>query len=181
MKSYCNNGKTLGFRTEPYPEDIIPWVPNLTFEPLNVTAEERRSLPNTVLNTTHTFSNFTSGSNSTWRESHGESNSTRHKGRPTHRRRSQSTSDNARLVRSKLPDRSATYLCQHPTSRGPDFVSHVEGKFCDMDTRKVWPICGTEDEIGCFDADTNALRQLETRDASGQAAKKNYVNVQDWE
>ena len=182
MKSYCNNGKTLGFRTDPYPEDITPWDPPITFIPLNLTAEDRRrSLANTVLNITHPKSDSGAGSNSTWRVPQGGSNATNHNGRNTNRRRSQGTASNAQLVRTKKPVHSATYLCEHPKSRGPDLVSLAEGKFCDMDTRKVWPICGTEEASDCFDTETSALRQLETRDVSGHAAKKNYVKFQDWE
>ena len=50
-----------------------------------------------------------------------------------------------------------------------------------MDTRKVWSICGSAEETGFFDIDTNALRDLETRDVLVKAAKKDYISIKDWE
>ena len=140
----------------------------------NITDQYQRSTTNEARHTSH------SPWNGTHHNSNSSSGATPSKGRPSHRRR-QDGPVNAALVKSRIPTQSATYLCEHPTSHGPDFVSHAEGKFCDMDTREVWPICATEDESDCFDTESNALKQLETRDLSGQAARKNYVNFRDWE
>ncbi|KAF2103365.1 hypothetical protein NA57DRAFT_52888 [Rhizodiscina lignyota] len=46
-----------------------------------------------------------------------------------------------RLVRSDIWSHNATDLCMSDHSRGPDFVSLVEGMYCDMDTRKLTPLC----------------------------------------
>jgi len=45
------------------------------------------------------------------------------------------------LVHSTSKAHSAEDLCSHPASLSPSFVSHYEGKFCDMATRIVWPLC----------------------------------------
>lgn len=61
------------------------------------------------------------------------------------------------LVHSSSRAHSAEDLCNHPASLGPSFVSHYEGKFCDMATRIVWPLCSDTISSGCFDSDSNTL------------------------
>jgi hypothetical protein len=61
------------------------------------------------------------------------------------------------LVHSTSKAHSAEDLCSHPASLGPSFVSHYEGKFCDMATRIVWPLCSGIISSGCFDTDSNTL------------------------
>ena len=55
-----------------------------------------------------------------------------------------------RLVVSSFPGHNATELCESETSRGPDFVSTTEGVFCNMESRKVQPLCKGDLEDGCF-------------------------------
>lgn len=59
--------------------------------------------------------------------------------------------NDGRLVVSSLPEHSADELCRDPASRGPDFVSLVEGTHCDMDTREVLPLCADGLTTRCFD------------------------------
>ncbi|KAL4915008.1 hypothetical protein BDW62DRAFT_204097 [Aspergillus aurantiobrunneus] len=71
------------------------------------------------------------------------------------------------LIESSHPDHSATELCQDPTAAGPDFVSHSEGRMCDMCTRTLWPLCGDKVKEGCFDVELKQLREgsLDAQDA----------------
>lgn len=55
-----------------------------------------------------------------------------------------------RLLISSNPIHKATELCARPNSRGPHFVSLVEGLYCDMTTRQVTPLCTSEVIEGCF-------------------------------
>lgn len=52
-------------------------------------------------------------------------------------------------------------------SRGPNFVSLMEGTHCNMDTREVLPLCTDDLTTGCFDleAETAAERTSSTGDA----------------
>ncbi|KAK4220838.1 hypothetical protein QBC38DRAFT_378219 [Podospora fimiseda] len=61
-----------------------------------------------------------------------------------------------RLVVSDIPHQTASELCQSETSKGPYFVSVVEGLFCNMETSKLLPLCakGTDSSAaGCFHLD----------------------------
>lgn len=53
----------------------------------------------------------------------------------------QGTKHVGQLIKSGSQYHSASELCGSATSYGPDFVSIHEGIFCDMDQKKVWPIC----------------------------------------
>src|ERR1700738_3356157 len=46
-----------------------------------------------------------------------------------------------KLITSTHPSHSAIGLCDSDTSRGPDFVSHHEGMYCDMETKQAYPLC----------------------------------------
>jgi hypothetical protein len=61
------------------------------------------------------------------------------------------------LVHSNSSAHSAEDRCNHPASISSSFVSHYEGKFCDMVTRIVWPICSDIVTFGCFDSNFNKL------------------------
>lgn len=53
---------------------------------------------------------------------------------------------------------SARELCESDKSVGHDFVSLKEGQFCDMTSRKLWPLCGAFKQSGCFDQETSQMR-----------------------
>ena len=62
------------------------------------------------------------------------------------------------LIVSEIADHSAQDLCDHPRSRGPDFVSKAENLFCDMSARKTYPLCGGRIERDCFAFDHEGKR-----------------------
>lgn len=74
---------------------------------------------------------------------------------------------------------NATDLCLSPTSRGPSLVSIPEGKYCNMDTSEVLPLCGGNITAYCFDVDTRTERgQLTQNELEGKAERgKVYTDV----
>ncbi|VBB84006.1 Putative protein of unknown function [Podospora comata] len=86
-----------------------------------------------------------------------------------------------RLVRSSRPEHSAVTLCGSESSRGPDLVSLHEGKFCDMSTREVLPLCGPSVTGDCFD---DTVKTLKVRSGAivGREVEveKDYTEVLDW-
>ena len=56
-----------------------------------------------------------------------------------------------KLILSESKHHSAKMLCESLTSVGPDFVSLDEQLFCDMQVKKIWPLCGAGKTTGCFD------------------------------
>lgn len=79
----------------------------------------------------------------------------------------------------------AKYLCENPMSRGPDFISTLEGKFCDMCTRQLWDICSDIVTAACFDVDTKLVRAgtdgVHARDLLRRTIPlKNYTSVVVW-
>jgi hypothetical protein len=61
------------------------------------------------------------------------------------------------IVHSNSSAHVAEELCNHPGSYSPSFVSYYEGKFCDMATRIVWPLCSDAVSSKCFDTEFNKL------------------------
>ena len=55
------------------------------------------------------------------------------------------------IIASHDAQHSSTLLCADPQSRGPDFVSFVDGVFCDMTGRRSWPLCNSTAISGCYD------------------------------
>lgn len=101
------------------------------------------------------------------------------------------------LVVSEHPAHSARDVCASGSSWGPDMVSLDERLFCDMCTRKVYPVCGPKKkqqagEFGilggtlCFDLKTKELRvqgkKVATRDVLERKGvkQKRYEGVQEW-
>lgn len=58
-------------------------------------------------------------------------------------------------------------------SRGPDFVSLVEGTHCNMYTREVLPLCGGDLQEGCFD-----LEAATSEDSSSLTPASGYDSTQ---
>jgi hypothetical protein len=44
-----------------------------------------------------------------------------------------------------------------------DFVSVDEGLFCDMETKTLYPLCGADVKVSCFDLEAEKM-QLRRRD-----------------
>lgn len=63
-----------------------------------------------------------------------------------------------RLVQSHNPGQTASKLCQDPLSAGPSFVSVVERKFCDMQSKTVYPFCADIEEGACWNEEENAVK-----------------------
>ena len=104
-----------------------------------------------------------------------------------------STISNAIVVISTSPNHSAKQLCQSPTSWGHDFVSVPENLFCDMSTKKLWPVCDDTGKAGvtggCFDKAKSGMRPfkgvLRGRDvrsgAGGVVPVKVYGKTLHWD
>jgi hypothetical protein len=56
-----------------------------------------------------------------------------------------------KLVKSRDLRQSASELCNSKGSIGPNFYSHHEEKFCDMQKRKLYPRCEAQGDVECFD------------------------------
>ena len=96
------------------------------------------------------------------------------------------------LVISSMTYHSAELLCTDENSAGPDFVSVVEGLYCDMAEKVLYPLCSASTNgTACFDRNTNSMCQaaiLNTRSADGNlvfassgAMSKSYSNVIQWD
>ena len=91
-----------------------------------------------------------------------------------------------KVVISKSPNHSAKELCESPQSAGHDFVSLNEALFCDMDTKKLWPLCSATKTSGCFDQATSLMRGgngLKGRDTETGTypPKKTYKETIHWD
>ena len=88
------------------------------------------------------------------------------------------------LVKSNLTTHTASSLCDSKSSRGPDFLSHAEGQFCDMETKTLWPICASAQDKDCFDNDAHDVRlagSVGKRDEPVMAYMKNYTRFTHWD
>lgn len=86
-----------------------------------------------------------------------------------------------RLIVSNHTTHTAAELCNSNTSWGPDFVGS-DGKFCDMGTKTVSPLCSVENVEGCVHVDhqsgtVTVKRSIGRRDAS---TEKSYKKVSQW-
>ncbi|EXJ65621.1 uncharacterized protein A1O5_11148 [Cladophialophora psammophila CBS 110553] len=62
------------------------------------------------------------------------------------------------LVKSQLGRSSAKRLCENQFTKGPHFVSLDEKLYCDMETRQVYPTCGSAaEDVVCFDVKRDEL------------------------
>ncbi|KAI1957327.1 hypothetical protein LOZ58_005695 [Ophidiomyces ophidiicola] len=91
-----------------------------------------------------------------------------------------------RVIISDDVNHSAVELCQSATSMGPDLANTKEGKFCDMCTREIHPLCSEKITNGCFDVDSKALRKgsngLQARDGIPGVVhhEKTYSDFSHW-
>ncbi|KAH9885030.1 hypothetical protein F4778DRAFT_519527 [Xylariomycetidae sp. FL2044] len=103
-------------------------------------------------------------------------------------RRAESTTARHRhsLVKSRSPDHSADELCGSRISAGPSFVSYAEGKFCHMETKTVYDLCGgdpgVEEEEGlpCFDDEEHQLKNVGGNGKKRAPLLPDYENVISW-
>ncbi|EAW15008.1 uncharacterized protein ACLA_004220 [Aspergillus clavatus NRRL 1] len=66
--------------------------------------------------------------------------------------------DHNSIIMSEHAAHTASELCGSLSAAGPDFVSIVEGLFCDMCAKELWPLCSEATLTGCFDLDSKAMR-----------------------
>ncbi|KAF4552836.1 Hypothetical protein D9617_9g026270 [Elsinoe fawcettii] len=81
---------------------------------------------------------------------------------------------------SDIPGQSAIELCQAHNSLGADFVSTLEGKFCDMETSKVRDLCSEEVADNCFHLDSKSMRQSRKR-GDEKVPDKKYDSADHWD
>ena|ERR1711981_60773 len=81
-----------------------------------------------------------------------------------------------KIIASSDPSHSAKALCESAMSWSPDFVSFADGLFCDMSSKKLWPLCSAETVKNCFDWVSKTL-------IGGGSWKRatTYTNVTVWE
>ena len=86
------------------------------------------------------------------------------------------------LVVSDIEAHSAEDLCGSSRSRGPDFVSHHEKKFCDMKTKTTHPLCEGSAQTDCFALD-HVEKKIRRRGAAGtqdEGVHRSYKKVTAW-
>lgn len=89
----------------------------------------------------------------------------------------------AQLVVSDIESHSAQELCDHPQSRGPDFVSKVENLFCDMSAKKTYPLCEATITTNCFALDQAGKRVRKRggdETGEGDIDHRDYNTVSTW-
>jgi hypothetical protein len=88
-----------------------------------------------------------------------------------------------KLVKSESRQHDANHLCGSKGAKGWDFVSLAYGTFCDMNSKKVWPLCSNTTTHSCFDNDIDEMRigLHDKREFNGVAIPvKRYSNVTTW-
>lgn len=84
----------------------------------------------------------------------------------------------AQLVISAGSGHSATELCEHPRSLGPDFVNPEEGVFCDMRNKTTLPVCGGGVAENCFSMETLSMNGGVS--SRFKRSSTPYTYVRDW-
>ncbi|MCJ1483170.1 hypothetical protein MMC06_003337 [Schaereria dolodes] len=99
-------------------------------------------------------------------------------------KRDEPSCKDTRVVISDHMSHSAADVCKSATSRGPDFVSTKEGKYCDMCTHELWNVCAKKTDTGCFDLDTKKMRagiRVHGRDLDDRSVPdKDYTETIHW-
>lgn len=82
-----------------------------------------------------------------------------------------------KLVKSRDITQSAVRVCESKGSVGPDFYSEHEQMFCDMNRRKLYPMCTSDADVECFDTFYNETRPglFEKREIDAP-----YLHVSEW-
>jgi len=77
-----------------------------------------------------------------------------------HMRRSRQAAKAKRneLVVTSYAKHTATRICGDKNSVGPDLVSTDEGMFCDMENKKLFPLCAKATDTDCFDQGSSQLK-----------------------
>jgi hypothetical protein len=86
------------------------------------------------------------------------------------------------LIMSNWTTQPAAELCESATSWGPDFIGS-DGKFCDMGTKTLLPLCSTEDVDGCVEVDEEegALKKrMSVAKRAATVTHKTYKKISKW-
>jgi hypothetical protein len=86
------------------------------------------------------------------------------------------------LIVSNFTSQPAEELCNSPTSWGPDFVG-PDGKFCDMSSKTLMPLCSSQDIDGCVEVDESGgklLKRMSIAKRATNVVHKSYKHVSKW-
>jgi hypothetical protein len=86
------------------------------------------------------------------------------------------------LVVSNITSHTALDLCSSDTSWGPDFVG-PDGLFCDMETKRLMPLCSTNDVNGCIDIDgeaNTAVKRSTVKKRQINSMFRSYKTINNW-
>ena len=78
---------------------------------------------------------------------------------PRHLKRQSETlySNDTRLVITSDVNQRAADICADAASLGPDLFNVVEGQFCQMSSKTLYPVCDAAVTDNCFNGDTQKL------------------------
>ncbi|KEZ45700.1 hypothetical protein SAPIO_CDS1475 [Scedosporium apiospermum] len=89
------------------------------------------------------------------------------------------------LVVSKLSSHSAKVVCESSSSWGPDFISIVDGYYCDMCEHALWKLCLNRFDLDCWDMHKMELRMtrrtIASRSEAGSLSKKVHKRIEYWD
>ena len=83
---------------------------------------------------------------------------------------------------SNYTSQPAAELCNSATSWGPDFIGS-DGKFCDMSTKTLAPLCSTEDVEGCVEVEEakgNLVKRVRVARRATDVVHKTYAKISRW-
>jgi hypothetical protein len=86
------------------------------------------------------------------------------------------------LIVSNFTSQPAEELCSSGTSWGPDFVGS-DGKFCDMSSKTLTPLCSSEDVDGCVSVDEDKgtlVKRMSIARRATNVAHKSYKKISKW-
>ncbi|CAE7195967.1 hypothetical protein CFE70_007679 [Pyrenophora teres f. teres 0-1] len=87
-----------------------------------------------------------------------------------------------RLIMSNFTSQPAEELCSSATSWGPDFIGS-DGKFCDMSSKTLIPLCSSEAIDGCIEVDENEgalVKRMSVARRSANILHKSYKSISKW-
>ncbi|KAF1834468.1 hypothetical protein BDW02DRAFT_579541 [Decorospora gaudefroyi] len=86
------------------------------------------------------------------------------------------------LIISNFTSQTADQLCNSAKSWGPDFIG-PDGKFCDMSSKTLAPLCAMEDIDGCVEMDEGEgtlKKRMNVARRSTSAVHKSYKKIDKW-
>ncbi|KAK2737485.1 hypothetical protein CKAH01_07556 [Colletotrichum kahawae] len=96
-----------------------------------------------------------------------------------------SNRDPSHLIVTEAEGHEASLVCNSTTSEGWDVVSLREGKYCDMEVKRLYDLCTLTTVGNCFDMERKVLvghSGVDTRQAvsAGEALEKAYRTTEYW-